>query len=68
MGLNLPPISHHFHWCRSTIVYQAPKTSTKVEQEEKYNLFDKAYERRIEKLNLEQLNIRHIDKKTLSDI
>lgn len=68
LGLNLPPISHHFHWCRSTIVYQAPKTSTKVEQEEKYNLFDKAYERRIEKLNLEQLNIRHIDKKTLSDI
>lgn len=21
LGLNLPPISHHFHWCRSTIVY-----------------------------------------------
>lgn len=20
-GLNLPPISHHFHWCRSTITY-----------------------------------------------
>lgn len=68
IGLNLPPISHHFHWCRSTIAYQTPKTSTKVEQEEKYNLFDKAYERRIEKLNLEKLNIKHIDKKTLSDI
>ena len=23
-GLNLPPISHHFHWCRSTITYQVP--------------------------------------------
>ena len=22
IGLNLPPISHHFHWCRSTIIYQ----------------------------------------------
>lgn len=21
LGLNLPPISHHFHWCRSTITY-----------------------------------------------
>ena len=34
-GLNLPPISHHFHWCRSTIIYQVP-----VEKQEKteYNL------------------------------
>lgn len=24
VGLNLPPISHHFHWCRSTIIYQIP--------------------------------------------
>lgn len=23
-GLNLSPISHHFHWCRSTIIYQVP--------------------------------------------
>ena len=22
-GLNLPPISHHFHWCRSTVMYVA---------------------------------------------
>ena len=40
VGLNLPPISHHFHWCRSTITYQIPKASTKVQQEEKYNLFE----------------------------
>lgn len=35
LGLNLPPISHHFHWCRSTITYQVP-----VEKQEKseYNL------------------------------
>lgn len=24
LGLNLPPISHHFHFCRSTITYQVP--------------------------------------------
>ena len=24
LGLNLPPISHHFHWCRSTIQYIPP--------------------------------------------
>lgn len=68
VGLNLPPISHHFHWCRSTITYQIPKTRVKVEQEEKHNLFDKLYGRRIEKLNLDKLDIKHIDKKTLSNI
>lgn len=24
IGLNLPPIQHHFHYCRSTIMYLAP--------------------------------------------
>ncbi len=35
VGLNLPPISHHFHYCRSTIIYQVP-----VEKQDKidYNL------------------------------
>lgn len=35
LGLNLPPISHHFHFCRSTIIYLLP-----VEKQEKteYNL------------------------------
>lgn len=27
VGLNLPPISHHFHYCRSTIVYNTDYTS-----------------------------------------
>lgn len=35
-GLNLPPISHHFHWCRSTITYN-PQYIDKVEfEQEKY--------------------------------
>ena len=35
LGLNLPPIQHHFHYCRSTIMYLPP-----VEKQEKteYNL------------------------------
>lgn len=33
LGLNLPPISHHFHWCRSTITYN-PQYLDKVEFEQ----------------------------------
>ncbi len=25
VGLNLPPINNHFHWCRSTIIYNIDK-------------------------------------------
>lgn len=37
VGLNCPPIDDHFHWCRSTVIYQAP-----LEKEEKteYNGVD----------------------------
>lgn len=35
VGLNLPPISHHFHWCRSTITYQVP---VEKERKKEYNL------------------------------
>lgn len=36
LGLNLPPISHHFHWCRSTITYN-PQYIDKLEfEQEKY--------------------------------
>lgn len=34
-GLNLPPISHHFHWCRSTITYQVP---IEKQEESEYNV------------------------------
>jgi len=27
LGINLPPISHHWHWCRSTIVYNTEHRS-----------------------------------------
>lgn len=35
LGLNLPPISHHFHWCRSTITYQV---SVEKNEKTEYNL------------------------------
>lgn len=37
LGLNLPPIQHHFHYCRSTVMYLPP-----VEKQEKteYNNVD----------------------------
>lgn len=34
LGLNLPPISHHFHWCRSYITYLPVENKEKTE----YNL------------------------------
>lgn len=32
LGLNLPPINHHFHWCRSTITYLTEYNSKDVEK------------------------------------
>lgn len=31
LGLNLPPISHHFHWCRSYIVYLPVENQEEIE-------------------------------------
>lgn len=31
LGLNLPPISHHFHWCRSYIIYLPVEKGNKTE-------------------------------------
>ena len=31
LGINLPPITHHFHWCHSTIMY-LPKENNRVEE------------------------------------
>lgn len=38
LGLNLPPIQHHFHYCRSTIMYLPP-----VEKKEKTRYNDIEY-------------------------
>lgn len=68
LGLNLPPISHHFHWCRSSITYQVPNEHIKLEQDKNYDLFDSLYKNKIKKHNISKLEIKHIDKKALSGI
>ncbi len=35
IGLNLPPISHHFHWCRSMVVYVS---NIAIDNKEEYNI------------------------------
>lgn len=61
LGLNLPPITHHFHYCHSTITY-LPKQQEDVELDRKYNIF----KNRIK--DIDKLNIKHIDKKILNNI
>lgn len=50
VGLNLPPISHHFHWCRSTITYQVP-----VEKQEKIEYNENDFKNRIIKSTAKNL-------------
>lgn len=47
VGLNLPPISHHFHWCRSTVTYQYDK-------EYKVDLAQEYYNGKKEKMNWQE--------------
>lgn len=66
-GLNLPPVNHHFHWCRSIVQY-IPNKNIKLTQNKSYNLLDSIYNNKIEKYNFDSLNIEHIDKKVLSNV
>lgn len=67
IGLNLPPISHHFHWCRSTITYQVPKEDISLNT--KYNIFSNKTEKQIErKYNINKVRMKGIDKKLLNNI
>ena len=67
LGLNLPPISHHFHWCRSTITYQIPRENISLST--KYNIFSNKTEKEIERIyNIEKVRMKGIDKKVLNNI
>lgn len=67
LGLNLPPISHHFHWCRSTIIYLAPVKEKQIDK--KYNLFSSKEEKYIEeRYNINKVRIKGIDKEVLDNI
>lgn len=50
LGLNLPPISHHFHWCRSYIVYLPVES----QEETDYNILN--YTRRNKYTNNKNLD------------
>ncbi len=69
LGLNLPPISHHFHWCRSTITYQVQDNKSKEQMEKKFNIFSSAEEKNIEnKYNINKARMKGIDKVALENI
>lgn len=61
LGLNLPPIQHHFHYCRSTIMYLTP-----VEKKEKTSYNDTYPEFKKEKLYTS--GERHYSKKEIKII
>ena len=61
LGINLPPITHHFHYCHSTIMY-LPKQQEDIELNKKYNIFNNKIK------DIDKLNIKHIDKKALNNI
>ena len=69
LGLNLPPIQHHFHYCRSTIVYNSNNEHIELETEKQFNIFDTKFEKDIkEKYNIKKMNTRHIDKEVLKEL
>lgn len=61
LGINLPPITHHFHYCHSTIMY-LPKQQEDIELNKKYNIFNNRIK------DIDKLNIKHIDQKALNNI
>lgn len=61
LGLNLPPISHHFHFCRSTIVYNIDYTSKNFRNanilgEEQYKALDQYLKSTSYKINSKLYN------------
>ena len=63
LGVNLPPIQHHFHYCRSTIIYLSY-----YELEKKYSIFNSALEKTVKKkYNVQKAKLKGLDKRALLD-
>ena len=63
LGLNLPPIQHHFHYCRSYIMY-LPYYGL----EKKYGIFDSNLEKTVKnKYNVQKAKLKGLDQKALLD-
>lgn len=69
VGLNLPPISHHYHCCRSTITYQVPNNRLEQQIDKKFNIFSSKEEKHIgNKYYINKVRTNGIDKKVLENI
>lgn len=70
LGINLPPITHHFHWCHSTIMYLKSESKNKDAMlNAKHNIFSNKTEKQIEKeYSIDKVRMKGIDKKVLSNI
>lgn len=67
LGLNLPPIQHHFHYCRSTIVYNTNYTSEdfrngNVLEEEQYESLEQYLKSMSYKINSKLYNNEKLSK------
>ena len=61
MGLNLPTIMHHYHHCRSYVVYLPY-----YELEKKYGIFDSDLEKIVKnKYNVQKAKLKGLDKEAL---
>lgn len=69
LGLNLPPINHHFHWCRSIVQYIPNKRNETLDKDKRFSIFDSKFEKEIkDKYNIRKLQIKHIDEELLKQI
>lgn len=69
LGINLPPISHHWHWCRSTITYHIPTSIEGVEVDKKYNIFSSKAEKEIaNKYSINKVKLDNIDEKIINNM
>ena len=57
LGINMPPIDEHFHWCHSTLTYQTDKTADELRE----MIFEKEFERIFEDEYFEEFE--NLDKK-----
>lgn len=76
LGLNLPPILHHFHFCRSTIVYNTNYTSKDFRNrniigEEQYKVLEQYLKSKSYKINeklYNNLDLSEEDKEYISNL
>lgn len=69
LGLNLPPINYHFHWCRSIVQYIPNKRNEILDKDKRFSIFDSKFEKEIkDKYNIRKLQTKHIDEELLKQI